>query len=59
MIEVNLKAGDVFTWQNYPLYMDEFKSQRWLLYLGNQSLEAIVYQITKKEHLIKIISASL
>ena len=26
--------------------MDEFKSQRWLLYLGNQSLEAMVYQIT-------------
>ena len=46
MIEAGLKAGDVFTWQNYPLFMNEFKSQRWLLYLGNQSLEAIVYQIT-------------
>ena len=42
MIEAALKAGDVFTWQNYPLYIDEFKSQRWLLYLGNQSLEAVV-----------------
>jgi hypothetical protein len=46
MIEAALQAGDIFTWKNYPLYMDEFKSQRWLLYLGNQSLEAIVYQIS-------------
>jgi hypothetical protein len=46
MTEAGLKAGDIFTWQNYPLYMDEFKSRRWLLYLGNQSLEAVVYQIT-------------
>jgi hypothetical protein len=45
-MEAGLKAGDIFTWQNYPLYMHEFKSQRWLLYLGNQSLEAIIYQIT-------------
>jgi hypothetical protein len=46
MIEVGLKAGDIFTWQNYPLYMNEFKSRRWLLFLGNHSLEAVVYQIT-------------
>ncbi|MDR1232609.1 MAG: hypothetical protein LBK61_14555 [Spirochaetaceae bacterium] len=46
MIEIELKAGDIFTWQNYPLYMDEFKAQRWFLYLGNQAIEAIVYQIT-------------
>ena len=46
MIEVSLKAGDIFTWKNYPLYMDEFKSQRWLFYLGNHSMEALVYQIT-------------
>ena len=46
MIEAGLKAGDIFTWQNYPLYLDEFKSQRWLLYLGNNSIQAIVYQIT-------------
>jgi hypothetical protein len=46
VIEVALQAGDVFIWKNYPLYMDEFKSQRWLLYLGNQALEAMVYQIT-------------
>jgi len=46
MIEVDLKAGDIFTWQNYPLYMDEFKSQRWLLYLGNNTVDAIVYQIS-------------
>jgi hypothetical protein len=44
--ETGLKAGDVFTWHNYPLYMDEFKAQRWLLYLGNQSIEAVIYQIT-------------
>jgi len=46
MTELGLKAGDVFTWQNYPLFMDEFKSRRWLLYLGTQSLESFVYQIT-------------
>jgi hypothetical protein len=46
MIESVLQAGDIFTWKNYPLYMDEFKSRRWLLYLGNQALEAMVYQIT-------------
>ena len=46
MIEIDLKAGDIFIWKNYPLYLEEFKSQRWLLYLGNHSLEAIIYQIT-------------
>jgi hypothetical protein len=46
MIDAGLKAGDIFTWQNYPLFMDEFKSQRWLLYLGNNTIQAIVYQIT-------------
>jgi hypothetical protein len=46
MIEVGLKAGDIFTWQNYPLFMNEFKSQRWLLYLGNQTIEALVYQVS-------------
>jgi hypothetical protein len=46
MIEAGLKAGDIFTWQNYPLYFDEFKTRRWLLYLGNNTIEAIVYQIT-------------
>ena len=46
MLEVGLKAGDIFTWQNYPLFTNEFKSQRWLLYLGNNSIEAIVYQLT-------------
>jgi hypothetical protein len=46
MIEISLKAGDIFTWQNYPLYMDEFKSQRWLLYLGNNTVNAMVYQIS-------------
>jgi len=46
MIEINLKAGDVFTWQKYPLYMDEFKSQRWFLYLGNNVIDAMIYQIS-------------
>ena len=46
MIEVGLKAGDIFTWHNYPYFFKEFKSQRWLLYLGNNTLEAIVYQIS-------------
>ena len=46
MIEVGLKAGDVFTWQNYPLFIDEEKPQRWLLYLGHNSIQAIVYEIT-------------
>jgi hypothetical protein len=46
MINVDLKAGDIFTWQNYPYYFKEFKPQRWLLYLGNNTIEAIVYQIS-------------
>ena len=46
MTEEGLKAGDIFTWQNYPLFMNEFKSQRWLLYLGNNSIDAMVYQIS-------------
>jgi len=46
MIEAELKAGDIFTWQNYPLFMDKQKSQRWLLYLGNNTIQAIVYQIS-------------
>jgi hypothetical protein len=25
MIEAALQAGDIFTWKNYPLYMNEFK----------------------------------
>ena len=46
MLEVELKAGDIFAWQNYPLFMKEFKSQRWLLFLGCNSVQAIVYQIS-------------
>jgi hypothetical protein len=46
MIETELKAGDIFTWKNYPMYIKEFKQQRWLLYLDNQSVEAVAYQIT-------------
>ena len=46
MIETGLKAGDIFTWENYPLYTDELKDRRWLLYLGNRSIEAVVYEIT-------------
>ena len=46
MIEVDLKAGDVFIWQNYPLFMDKEKPQRWLLFLGYNSVQAVVYEIT-------------
>jgi hypothetical protein len=46
MIEAGLKAGDIFTWENYPLFVDEFKSRRWLLYLGNNNIQAIVYEIS-------------
>ena len=46
MIDIALKAGDIFTWQNYPYFFKEFKPQRWLLYLGNNSIEAIIYQIS-------------
>jgi hypothetical protein len=46
MIEIDLKAGDIYTWQNYPLSMDKAKPQRWFLYLGYQSIDAVVYHIT-------------
>jgi hypothetical protein len=46
MTDVSLKAGDIFTWENYPLYMDVSKPRRWLLYLGKRSIQAIVYQIS-------------
>jgi len=46
MIEAGLKAGDIFTWENYPLFMDEFKPRRWLLYLGNNNIQANVYEIS-------------
>jgi len=29
-----------------PNFFKKFKSQRWLLYLGNNTIEAIVYQIS-------------
>jgi len=43
---LGLKAGDVFQWENYPLFEHEPKNRRWFLFLGNQSLEGIVYEIT-------------
>ncbi|GMO44437.1 MAG: hypothetical protein Pg6C_06300 [Treponemataceae bacterium] len=46
MIEPDLKAGDIITWENYPLQMNEIKPRRWFLYLGNQAVQAVVYQIT-------------
>jgi hypothetical protein len=46
MMDIALKAGDIFTWQNYPYFFKEFKPQRWLLYLGNNTVEAIIYQIS-------------
>jgi methylmalonyl-CoA mutase N-terminal domain/subunit len=46
MIEAGLKAGDIFTWENYPLFVDVSKPRRWFLYLGNNNVQAIVYQIS-------------
>ena len=46
MNEVDLRAGDIFTWQNYPYFFKEAKPQRWVLYLGNNTIEAIVYHIS-------------
>jgi hypothetical protein len=43
---INLQAGDIFTWENYPLYVHEKKDRRWLLFLGYRALEAVVYQVT-------------
>ncbi|MCL2374841.1 MAG: hypothetical protein FWC65_06330 [Treponema sp.] len=43
---IGLKAGDIFTWGNYPLYENEPKSRRWLLYLGSNSVQAFAYLIT-------------
>ena len=42
----DLKAGDIFTWENYPLFYDKKKERRWFLFLGHRALEAIVYQVT-------------
>ena len=42
----DLKAGDIFTWENYPFYNNEKKDRRWFLFLGHRALEAIVYQVT-------------
>jgi hypothetical protein len=43
---LELKAGDIFTWENYPLAMVEQKDRRWFIYLGNPFIEAVVYEIT-------------
>jgi hypothetical protein len=43
---LNLQAGDILTWENYPLWNNEKKDRRWFLFLGFQSLDAIVYQVT-------------
>ena len=42
----DLKAGDIFTWENYPVYFDKQKERRWFLFLGYRAIEAIVYQVT-------------
>jgi len=46
MIEVELKAGDIFTWENYPFFMVKSKPRRWLLFLGNDTIQARVYEIS-------------
>ena len=43
---LGLKAGDIFTWDNYPFFEHEEKIRRWFLFLGYQSIEAMVFQIT-------------
>ena len=42
----DLQAGDIFTWENYPLFYDKQKDRRWFIFLGHRKLEAIFYQIT-------------
>lgn len=42
----DLKAGNVFTWENYPLVVHEQKERRWFIFLGFRALDTIVYQIT-------------
>ena len=42
----DLKTGDIFTWDNYPLFDVKQKERRWFLFLGYRALEAIVYQVT-------------
>lgn len=42
----DLKAGDIFTWDNYPLFNIVHKKRRWFLFLGHRKLEAIAYQVT-------------
>jgi len=42
----DLKAGDIFTWENYPIYFDKQRERRWFLFLGYRAIEAIVYQVT-------------
>jgi hypothetical protein len=43
---LGLKAGDIFTWDKYPFFEHEEKIRRWFLFLGYQSIEAMVFQIT-------------
>ena len=42
----DLRAGDIFSWDNYPLFNTVLKDRRWFLFLGHRKLEAIIYQIT-------------
>jgi hypothetical protein len=43
---MELKAGDVFTWENYPFYADREKPRRWFIFLGRNKLNALVYHAT-------------
>ena len=42
----DLQAGDIFTWEDYPLFDHKQKERRWFLFLGHRVLDAIVYQVT-------------
>ncbi|GHT51460.1 hypothetical protein FACS1894102_7380 [Spirochaetia bacterium] len=43
---LDLKAGDVFTWEKYPMFEHEEKDRRWFIFLGNNSLQCLVYEVT-------------
>jgi hypothetical protein len=43
---LELKAGDVFTWEKYPMFEHEEKDRRWFIFLGNDTFQCLVYEVT-------------
>ena len=37
---LGLRAGDVFTWDNFPLPDSDTIKRRWFIYLGNNTIQA-------------------